>query len=99
MFPYHPRACKSHDRFDLLAAITLIAMNRAVGASWLFCAKSTVLEPQTNIPFQLPAVIAECPVMLFAAVNAQHRGNGFPFSRKAPIEARRPTSLRNGSWG
>ncbi len=81
----HARPSKSHHGFDLLAAIALVAVNRAFGAGRLFGAKPATFQAQPRVVEQVPAFNAQragSPVQM-PAIKRNHGVNSSPLSREA----------------
>jgi len=74
----HPGTGKTHDLSDLIPESRLIAMDRAVSASWFAAAKLTGKKPFFSVFIKFPAVVTQgmtavAPAfMIFPAVNVDH---------------------------
>ena len=85
VFPQHAWTCISHDDFDLFAAIALVAMNGAPGASRLFGAESAAVQSQTCIVHQAFAFVAKVLPVMVTAIDMDHCFDSFEFARQARV--------------
>ncbi len=87
MLPQHARASVAHHRLGLFSAVALIAMHRAFCARGFRFAKAAALQPRVSIIQELLALTAQAVhrMVVITAENADHRGDGFPFSRQPPV--------------
>lgn len=85
MFPKHTRSGVAHDAADLVAAVALVAMDRAPGAGGLFRAEAAALQSQAGVGQELPALRAETGtrIMVVAAIDAHQGAHRLPFAREA----------------
>jgi hypothetical protein len=58
MFPNHAWTGEPHHCFDLLAAVTLVAMHRTFRARRLFFAEPATIQSQADVALQILALVA-----------------------------------------
>ena len=82
MFQYHARPGITHHRLDLLAAVTLIAVDGAVRAGGFFRAEAATFQPHICIiqkPLTFPAQRRSRTTMMAPTMNFYHRLHCLPF--------------------
>lgn len=83
VLPKHAWSGEAHHGLDLLAPVSLIAMNRAFGARRLFFPEATPIQAEANVILQLLALGTKTPAVVMTAVDAEHGGHGLPLARQA----------------
>ncbi len=85
--PQHPRPGIPHDLSHLLTALTLIAVDGAIGAGRFVGAKPAAVEPHGGVIQEVLAFEAKggCGAMLVPAITTDHRGHGLPFARQSLV--------------
>jgi hypothetical protein len=67
------------------SAIALVAMNGTLGAGRLFSAESATIQSQPGVIHQALALVTELFPMMIAAIDLDHRFNGFEFACEARV--------------
>ena len=99
MFQNHPRPSVTHNRLYLFSTVSLITMDRAFRAGWLFLPKSATVQAQPDIPLQLPAFTAQRSTVKVPAINLQHRIHRFPLTSEARVCEGCDGHRVNHRWG